>query len=307
MNRIIKAFILFAAIGFFKFIPVNCQDSISFNKPSQINKPRLYTTLTVEGASVVGLASYLNYVWYKDHQRVPFHFDNDNKAYLQADKFGHVWGAYMESYIGYKMLRRAGVKKTPALIYGGGLGILLQAPIEIFDGIYDGWGFSWGDMIANTVGSSLVIGQELLFDRQVLKYKVSYHESPYEFTSSGGPLVSFSQALFDYNTHTYWLSVPVNRLLPKSKIPDWVNIAAGYGASGLFGKYENETMIDGVPVPPTERYRKYLLSLDVDWTQIKTNSRFLKAVFECLYFVKLPFPALEYNSKGQFKGYWMYY
>jgi len=30
-------------------------------------------------------------------------------------------------------------------------------------------------------------------------------------------------------------------------------------------------------------------------------------LFKGMTFVKLPFPALEYNSKGEFKGYWMYY
>jgi len=59
------------------------------------------------------------------------------------------------------------------LIYGGMLGFMLQAPIEILDGMYEGWGFSWGDMAANAAGSGLVIGQELLFNEQVVKYKFS--------------------------------------------------------------------------------------------------------------------------------------
>jgi hypothetical protein len=79
---------------------------------------------------------------------VPFHFFNDNKGYLQVDKFGHAFGAYFESYIGYHWLRKSGVSKSKGLVYGATLGFILQSPIEIMDGIHEGWGFSWGDMAA---------------------------------------------------------------------------------------------------------------------------------------------------------------
>jgi hypothetical protein len=46
--------------------------------------------------------------------------------------------------------------------------------------------------------------------------------------------------------------------------------------------------------------------LDVDWTRIKTRSKFLKTVLTAMTFIKLPFPALEYNSMGQFKAYLLY-
>ena len=75
----------------------------------------------------------------------------------------------------------------------------------------------------------------------------------------------------------------------------------------MYGEFENISSFNGVTIPATERYRQYLLSLDVDWTKIKTKSKLLKLVFKGMTFIKLPFPTLEYNSKGQFKGYWIYY
>ena len=286
---------------------VYCQDSLRFKSPPEINKARLVTTIVAEGVASAGIASYLQFIWYKGHQRVPFHFDNDNKAYLQCDKFGHVWGAYMESYIGYKLLRGAGVKKNPALLYGGTLGLILQAPIEIFDGIYDGWGFSWGDMVANATGSCLLLGQELLFDKQVLTYKLSYHASPYQLSSSGHQITAPIKRLFDYNCQTYWLSIPLKKIVPVSKIPAWLGLSLGYSGTGMLGKYENITSYNGIPVPYADRYRKYLLSLDIDWTKIKTNSKFLRALLDCMFFIKLPFPALEFNSLGRVKGHLLYY
>jgi uncharacterized protein YfiM (DUF2279 family) len=113
-------------------------------------------------------------VWYRDRDRVPFHFFNDIAAYLQVDKAGHAFGAYVQSYAGYHWLRHAGLSRSSALLYGGGLGVILQAPIEVMDGIHEGWGFSWGDMAANAAGSALVVGQELLLSEQFIKFKFSY-------------------------------------------------------------------------------------------------------------------------------------
>jgi hypothetical protein len=90
-------------------------------------------------------------------------------------------------------------------------------------------------------------------------------------------------------------------------LPDWLNIAVGYGANGMYGENENIKNYNGVDIPETARYRQFLLSLDVDWTKIKTDSEFLKAVLNGLVFIKLPFPAIEYNSLGKFKLYCMYY
>jgi hypothetical protein len=42
-------------------------------------------------------------------------------------------------------------------------------------------------------------------------------------------------------------------------------------------------------------------------SEIETESGFLKTLLQGLTFIKLPFPTLEYNSKGQWKYYWMYF
>ena len=252
--------------------------------------------------------SYLQFIWYKDHERVPFHFYNDNAGYLQVDKFGHAFGAYLESYIGYHWLRRAGVSKNKSLLFGGTLGFILQAPIEIFDGIYEGWGFSWGDILANTAGAGLLVGQELLFDDQVFKYKFSLSPSGYAPMANGYLGNNIWEYLFyDYNSHTYWLSGNANRFIFKDKLPDWFNIAVGYSANGMYGEFENRTWYRGVVIPETERYRQFLFSLDIDWTKIRTSSSFLNAVLKAMAFIKLPFPAIEINTQGKIKGYWLYY
>ncbi len=301
--RFLKTLICFSGIYLIFTISTAGQDSIVPASGAGINQKKLFTTIGLE-AAVIGAGSYyLNNVWYKDYNRVPFHFHNDNQGYLQCDKFGHAFTSYFDGYVGYHLLRNAGLKKGPALWLGGTLGLVLQTPIEIFDGMYDWWGFSWGDAVANTVGTTLFIGQELLFDDQLVKFKWSSMKSKYPVSSDGEVPANFLESFFfDYNGHTYWLSLPINKLLPKINIPPWLCISAGYGANGLLGKMENLPPYNDIP-----RYRQYLFSLDIDWTKIPTRSRFLKAVFNCMFFIKLPFPTLELNSMGKVKGYWLYY
>ena len=288
-------------------IKVSGQDSLSI-ATSTVNHAKLRTIILTESALYLGSMAYLQFIWYKDKERVPFHFFDDSKGYLQVDKLGHIYGAYWQSYLSYQWLRSAGVSKKNALIFGGTAGIILQMPIEIFDGLYEGWGFSWGDVAANTAGSVLVIGQELLFDEQVFQYKFSFSRSPYANQANGYLGDNTLESLFyDYNGHTYWLSTSVNNFLLKEKLPDWLNLAVGYSANGMFGEFENRTSYRGVSLPTTERYRQFLLSPDINWTKIPTQSKLLKGVFQALNLVKIPAPALEVNSLGRVKGHWIYF
>ncbi|MFQ3575858.1 MAG: DUF2279 domain-containing protein, partial [Cytophagales bacterium] len=201
--------------------------------PDSLDKKKLILAISTQTAIYAAGLSYLSFVWYKDQEMVPIHFYNDNAGYLQVDKCGHALTAYKESYIAYYSLRNAGVSRRKSLIYGGAVGFVMQAPIEILDGIYPGWGFSWGDMIANAAGSALFVGQELLWQEQIVKLKMSYQRSSYARAVpellGNNQLESF---LYDYNGHTYWLSFPVNKIVHHERIPKWLNLAIGYSANG---------------------------------------------------------------------------
>lgn len=298
--------IISAIVG---FLPLTSKGQTENIKPDsvKIDRRAFYKVIAIESAYYLTAIFVMQKIWYKDKKLVPFHFYDDTEGYLQVDKFGHAFGAYLESYLAYQYLRKSGVSKTKALIYGGSLGLILQTPIEIMDGIHEGYGFSWSDMAANGIGSGLVVGQELLFNEQIVKYKFSYWESRYSQNANGFlGVTKIDRLLKDYNGHTYWFSMPINKIIPNHKIPSWLNIAVGYGANGMYGENENISNYQGVNIPSTVRYRQYLLSLDIDLTKIKTNSKALKAIFQGLSFIKLPFPSLEFNSKGEVKGYWLY-
>lgn len=275
--------------------------------PDSINSRKLYTTIGIETGTYLAGLSYLSFIWYKDHERVPFHFYNDSKGYLQIDKAGHAYGAYRESYSAYYALRLAGVNKKMALIYGGPIGLIFQTPIEIFDGLYKGWGFSWADMAANTLGAGLFTLQEAIFDEQVFLMKFSYSPSIYpQYHSSLGES-HIERFFYDYNGHTYWLSGNLSKLTGSKNIPSWINIAFGYSANGMIYEFENPQYYMGEPFPYFERYRQYLFSLDIDFSKIPTQKKWLKSIFKAVNLLKIPFPAMEINKVDGFTFRYLYF
>jgi uncharacterized protein YfiM (DUF2279 family) len=263
--------------------------------PDTVDKKMLKTVIGVESAVYIAGISYLNYIWYKDHERTPFHFYNDSKGHLLMDKAGHAFSAYYESLFGYHALRRAGVKKKKALVFGGPLGIVLQTPIEILDGMYEGWGFSWPDMAANALGSLLFITQQAIWDDQIVKMKFSYSPSIYPSYHTDLGTNHLNSFFLDYNAHTYWFSANMKRITGIEHIPDWLNLAIGYSANGMIGKLENPTVYRGQPFPYLERYRQLLFSLDINFAKIPTKKIWLRNFYRALNIIKIPFPTLEYN------------
>jgi hypothetical protein len=290
----------------FLFQPrIFAQDSIVTNTINDRQKIALISSTTAS-TLLVGSVSYFAY--YKNVKHSGFHFINDNKGFLQVDKLIHSYGSYMAASVWYKGLTYAGINKDRALLFGGVMGYITLTPKEIFDGFNSGGGFSWGDILANAIGPAFFVGQELLFDEQILKYKSSFSRSYYADQANGYLGNTVIKSYFkDFNGHTFWLSVNINKIIPKMNVPDWISVATGYSANGMFGLYENIRSYNGVEIPETQRYRQFLLSLDVDWSKINVKSRFLRIMFFGLNFIKVPFPAIEFNSKGQFKGYWIYF
>lgn len=301
-----KTNIIIFSILFYLSI-VHCFGQLNFTQdyPDTLSKKRLYTVIATETISYAAGLYFLSNIWYKDHERVPFHWYNDSKGYLQMDKAGHAYSAYRESYSSYYALRWAGVSKKKALLYGAPFGLIFQTPIEIFDGLYEGWGFSWSDMGANAFGSALFIAQEALFDEQVVLMKFSYSPSAYpKYYPSGlgdTPLKSF---FMDYNGHTYWLSASLYKITGYEKMPKWLNLAVGYSGNGMIKEFENPTYYRGQPFPHFDRYRQYLLSLDVDFTKIPTKKKWLQKVFRTINTIKIPFPTIEFNriDNVRFRG-----
>lgn len=254
----------------------------------------------IEGSLYVGSFAWLYSSWYKDYHNGGFHGFNDNAEWLQVDKAGHATTSYFVGKIGYDMMRWSGVGENKSLIYGAGLGFFYQSTVEVFDGFSKGWGFSWGDMAANTLGTALFVGQQACWHEQRLSLKFSCHFTDYaQYRPNMLGATYLQRILKDYNGQTYWLSANISTFLPvDNRFPKWLNVAVGYGAEGMLGGFGNPTEVDGKTVPDFDRYRQYYLSLDVDLTRIPVKNQFLKTLFNTISFIKFPFPALGFSNKG---------
>jgi hypothetical protein len=258
------------------------------------------SSLVLTGGSLI----YLNQAWYQQYNSSSFHFFNDNDEWFQMDKYGHTFTTYQTGRLMMGAMKWAGYSRRSQLIVGGMSGFAYMSAIEVMDGYSTGWGFSWGDMAANALGSGLAIGQEALWKQQRIQLKFSFYQSPYAQyrTELLGKSLS-TQILKDYNGQTYWLSVnPSSFFKTENKFPKWINIAVGYGADGMLGaRYNNVLVMDENGNTKTfNRYPQCYLSLDVDFTRIPVKSKFLKAVFSGINIIKIPFPNMEL-SEGKLK------
>ncbi len=267
------------------FIP---SDSLNTSRRNVV----VYSEAALASITLIGL----NQLWYADYERSKFHTLNDNDEWLQMDKFGHAFSAYQMGKHGAQLLNWSGVSEKGQILYGATLGFGFLTAVEMLDGYSDEWGFSWGDILANASGTSLYIGQELLWKEQRIALKYSFHQTKYAKQNPdklGNGLLE--EVLKDYNGQTYWLSANMHAFFKDSKIPKWLNLAVGYGGEGMLAGVSSS--VNNLLISDLRR-RQVFLSLDLDLEHIKTNSAFLKTVFSVFNMIKLPFPTLEFGKKG---------
>ncbi len=276
---------------------------------STIHKGRLTGLIAAQGTLYLGSLAVLYFAWYSDYPQSTFHLFNDSGEWLQLDKMAHASNAYYISRIGHASYRWAGLDKNRSIWFGGLLSFAYMLNIEILDGFSAGWGFSTGDLAANTAGCVIFMTQQFVWDEQRMMLKYSYH--PTQYPQYRRDLLGenlLQNILKDYNGMTFWLSGNIHSFLPEStRFPRWLNVAIGYGAEGMTGSFSNPGEIQGDQIPQFTPYRKFFLSLDVDLTRIPTRSKVLKGIFNVLGFIKIPAPALEYNTLGQIKFYPIYF
>jgi hypothetical protein len=263
-------------------------------------------------AIYAGMFAGLNESWYKGYPRSSFHTFNDAGEWLQMDKVGHAWTVYTASNLSYGMYRWAGMKNNKAVWLSSVSGLAYMLSIEYLDGRSAEWGWSWADAGADAFGALLFATQQLGWKEQKIQLKFSSHRINYAADTRQRADDLFGSALStrilkDYNAQAYWLSF---HFPPSWKLPRWLQVSAGYGASGMLGGYENVAYDKNGAVifnrPDIRRYRQWYIAPDVDLTRIPTKSKLLKTVFYTLNSLKFPAPALEL-SHGRLRGHFLYF
>src|SRR5690606_413367 len=141
---------------------------------------------------------------------------------------------------------------------------------------------------ANVFGSTLFMGQEFLWQEQRIQFKFSFHHNNYSdpmLEQRAGNLFGkpwYERMLKDYNAQTYWFSANLRSFFRYSRLPSWLNVAAGYRRDGIFSGFENswkekngnwDTRYDIL------RKRQFYLAPDIDFPKIKPRSKVLRTAF----------------------------
>ncbi len=293
-----KSFIFLCLLLLAKGASSGTNDSISKNS-DKLSKKRLTLVITVAPTLYAGSMVGLYSLWYANYPKSSFHFFNDNQEWLKMDKCGHTMTSYYIGKIGYESLRWSGVSEKRSVWYGGVWGLLYLTSVEVFDGVSKEWGFSPGDMTANTLGTAIFIGQQLAWHEQKFLLKWSFHLSKYAQYNPDQLGANWPRRMVkDYNGQTYWLSANLYSMGLKGHFPKWLNLAAGYGAEGMISARSNPAEIGGKTVPSFERYSQFYLAPDIDLTRIPVKSKTMKLILNAIGFIKVPMPALEMNKHG---------
>lgn len=303
---------------FLSLSPSFSQDTLRFAQRAPSFSHKRFWGVTGSIAGVYGLSlGVLSQYWYKDYPRASFHFFNDGKEWLGMDKAGHTFNSYYISRWSVGMYRWTGMNDRAAILTGGMMGTFLMSSIEVLDGFSSKWGFSGWDILANLGGSALVIAQEFAWHDQRITLKISALPQDYpedlryrtDYLFGDAPL---ELLLKDYNAITIWASANVYAFMKKERrFPAWLNIAFGYGATGMYGGFENKWCSDPqsasycdcadankVDRSDIERYPQFYLSLDVDFTRVQTKKPAVKVLLHLLNLIKVPSPTLEFNKNG---------
>jgi len=272
--------------------PTNHKNSWDIDFPSSLDKKRRNILLISETASYTAALVGLNQLWYKNYPKSRFHFINDNGEWLQMDKLGHMTSSYYFGVAGINAYNWTGMNKKNSIWFGGLTGTFFLTVIEVLDGHSAEWGASSGDLIANTTGSLLAIGQAIKWNEQRIQLKYSYRptiwadKNPQQLGNN-----HLERALKDYNGQTYWLSFNLKSFIKLDNLvfPNWLNLSLGYGAHFMKEPYPKDGDI-------VWRKRQYLLSLDIDLSRIDTKNKFLNTVLHSFSFLKFPMPSLELRN-----------
>lgn len=278
----------------------------------------------IAAQTIVGVGSLagLGALWYSEQFDGKFKSINDWPTWLQMDKLGHATAAYSISNQLYHINLWSGFNEAQAAGYAYLTSTLFQLSVEVMDGYSEGYGFSFPDIAANLSGTSLFLGQQLLFKDQPMKLKLSFSNSGLQgsFTNEiekerarklyGTNFIN--QIVKDYNGSTYWLSVNLWKIAGKpNNFPKWLNLDFGYSVDNVLGSFSNSWRIqqDGKSVGYTSklpRTRQFLFSFSVDTENLKIFKK-LQGITFVFSTIKMPAPALEINDQKQWKFHPFYF
>ncbi len=200
-----------------------------------------------------------------------------DSLWFHMDKLGHYYATRGLSLLLSDLALWVGYTKEQSAWIGAVASWLFYLEIEMFDAQFEQWGFSLGDLAANSAGAFMpVLALKHEFVNQ-FQLKLSYAPSELELEH---------YMIEDYGGMTFWFTTNPRSLLPKEWMywwPPFLNIALGYGVTQkVYGDIE------------------MYVALDYDLTKIRTGSRFADRLLYYLNYIHFPAPTLKFQPATSF-------
>jgi uncharacterized protein YfiM (DUF2279 family) len=232
------------------------------------------------------LYRYFKRAWWSGETADHFFFRADwDEDFRDQDKFGHMLGGYHLARIGNALLRDACASRSHALWWSAAYATAFQLQIEIWDGRYEKYGFSYPDLLANTAGMALSVAQEKNPRLRAIKPTLSYSRTAAMRNARNIP--GELRPSLDYSGQTYWFSADINALLPEYARPYWpafLRISAGHSITDWIDARTGANM---------RAKRKILLTIDFDPEKLPGDNHIWKTFKRNLSYLHLPAPALQ--------------
>ena len=264
--------------------------------PSDVTLRRAGVAAVFVGGNAA-LYSYMKNAWWSGERSDGFFFRADwDENFRDQDKFGHAVGGYHLARFGAAFLRSACMSKPKAIAWSAAYAAVFQLQIEIFDGMFEKYGFSYADLLANTAGTALAVLHETHPKTRAIKPLISYWptEALRNRDNIGGEL----RPSLDYSGQTYWLSADVNAMLPdnaKRYWPSFLRVSAGHSITDW---------IDPATGANLRAKRKIVLTIDFDAEKLPGENRIWKTFKRQLSYIHLPSPALVITPDFKFEAWY---
>lgn len=253
---------------------VRAQDSTSQNRLNTKQK------FVIGGLALQQVASFaVQYKWWWKDDYHPFQFEPDgfiNNYALGVDKAGHFFTSYLYFHSLNEIMKWAEFSPKTRRITSVVLPMAWAISIEIGDG-FSSYGYSWEDLISNTMGVGVGLLQERYPYMRNFRFKMSYYPTAF-YRNNGFKDWSLTS---DYKGHCYWLSFDIHNLLPQKAQrywPEFLNMAIGYGI-------DPQTTRDEQP-----RIRDFCIAFDWNISSIKTKRKSVHAIKELVDYFHYPAP-----------------
>ena len=272
---------------------------VSLPNPScPLTRNQLNAVRAGVGSAFIGGNAYLYHyfkkAWWSGARAPHFFFHADwDQEFRDQDKWGHLFGGYHLARIGYAGLREACVSDKKAIFWSAAYAAAFQLQIEIFDGQFAKYGFSYADMIANTTGQALAVMQELHPSWRAIKPTFSYHKTRALLNTENGTIGREGELRpsLDYSGQTYWFSADMEQLLPENAKPYWpsfMRVSIGHSITDWVTPETGDVV---------RAKRKILLSIDFDPDKLPGNAPWWRSIKRTLSYYHFPAPALELTPK----------